>query len=241
MEPSLLIEQRHYSAQHLTHSHDYPQLILPQQGSLKLEITGTLHQLTPEKGGVITPQTTHSFSALADNTFIVIDLYQYEAWHVLLEQAIKSPVFSITADFYPCLQLLAQYSSSGNASLHYHLSMVLLELLKNTNTPQYPQRLQAALSYIHSHYHCQMSIQKLAQLCCMSSSHFRAVFKQFMQCTPWQYLTKIRMERALFLLKNTQKPITHIAEQVGYQSPTAFSQCFSRYYQSPPSYYRSAD
>jgi len=240
MEPSLLIEQRHYSAQHLTHSHDYPQLILPQQGTLKLEITGTLHQLTAEKGGMIIPQTIHSFSALADNTFIVIDLYQYEAWHTLLEQAIKQPLFTITPDFYPCLQLLAQHSSTSNPSLHYHLSMVLLELLKNVPSPHYPQRLQAALAYIHSHYHCQISIQQLAQLCCMSSSHFRAVFKQYMHCTPWQYLTQFRMEKALFLLKTTQKPITHIAEQVGYQSSTAFSQCFSRYYQHPPSYYRSA-
>lgn len=239
MESSLLIEQRHYSAQHLTHSHDYPQLILPQQGELKLEITGTMHQLTPDKGGIITPYTTHSFSALRDNRFIVIDLYQYEAWHTLLEQAIKQPLFTITPDFYPCLQLLAQHSGTHNSALHYHLAMVLLEVLKNTSPPQYPQRLHAALSYIHAHYHCQISVQQLAQLCCMSSSHFRAVFKQSMQCTPWQYLTQFRMEKALILLKTTQKPITHIAEQVGYQSSTAFTHCFNRYYQHAPSYYRS--
>ena len=46
--------------------------------------------------------------------------------------------------------------------------------------------------------------------------------------TPSERLTQLRMERATSLLAETNMPVTEIALEIGYQTPSAFSAVFRR-------------
>nr|WP_231090119.1 helix-turn-helix transcriptional regulator [Aggregatibacter actinomycetemcomitans] len=64
-------------------------------------------------------------------------------------------------------------------------------------------------------------------------------FKQKTGIPPGKFLTIIRMNIASVLLKNTQKPISVIASEVGYQSDTHFTKVFKSYYGISPGKYRA--
>ena len=53
-----------------------------------------------------------------------------------------------------------------------------------------------------------------------------------------QYLTQWRMLLAANLLSRSNAPLARIAEDVGYQTDTAFSRAFRREYGAPPAAWR---
>ncbi|WP_199615385.1 response regulator [Paenibacillus alkalitolerans] len=52
------------------------------------------------------------------------------------------------------------------------------------------------------------------------------------------YIIRIRMERALYLLKNTNKKIYEITSELGYQNPQYFSKMFKKHYGLTPNEFR---
>lgn len=52
------------------------------------------------------------------------------------------------------------------------------------------------------------------------------------------YIIRMRMERALYLLKNTNKKIYEITSELGYQNPQYFSKMFKKHYNMTPNEFR---
>ncbi|EDY86559.1 transcriptional regulator [gamma proteobacterium HTCC5015] len=98
--------------------------------------------------------------------------------------------------------------------------------------------LSAALSAMHSQPDKQWSVPQLADIACLSRSSFANRFGKVLGEPPLSYLTAHRMRLAAWQLRNSNQPICHIAEQVGYQSDAAFSQAFRRIHDCSPSRYR---
>ena len=63
-------------------------------------------------------------------------------------------------------------------------------------------------------------------------------FQQLVGSSPMQYLTQWRMLLAANLLCRSNAPLARIAEDVGYQTDTAFSRAFRREYGAPPAAWR---
>lgn len=82
------------------------------------------------------------------------------------------------------------------------------------------------------------SIARAAAGSGLSASRMRTVFKSKTGMSPKRYQLKNRLERAARLLDSTGDSITHIAESVGFSTPSAFSNAFSREYGVPPARYR---
>jgi AraC-like DNA-binding protein len=63
-------------------------------------------------------------------------------------------------------------------------------------------------------------------------------FQDLVGTSPMQYLTQWRMLLAANLLCRSNAPLARIAEDVGYQTDTAFSRAFRREYGAPPAAWR---
>ena len=63
-------------------------------------------------------------------------------------------------------------------------------------------------------------------------------FQQLVGSSPMQYLTQWRMLLAANLLRRSNAPLARIAEEVGYQTDTAFSRAFRREFGMPPAAWR---
>lgn len=95
-------------------------------------------------------------------------------------------------------------------------------------------RLTKALQYLHAHYEEPLNIQTLAQHVNMSASTFHHQFKRLICTSPLQYLKQIRLLKARMLLSQDRLPVSHVAETVGYKSPSQFSREYKRYFGVPP-------
>jgi AraC-like DNA-binding protein len=71
-----------------------------------------------------------------------------------------------------------------------------------------------------------------------SPAQFRRHFHQIMRCSPHEYLTRIRMERARQLLETTPLPVTEIADKAGFANSEHFTRQFKKSFNMAPSQYR---
>lgn len=77
-----------------------------------------------------------------------------------------------------------------------------------------------------------------AGLAGMSPSHFIRCFKAERHVTPNVYLTRLRMEKAQLLLRETDLKIREVAARLGYDDPFYFSNVFKKYTGISPTQYR---
>jgi AraC-like DNA-binding protein len=95
-----------------------------------------------------------------------------------------------------------------------------------------------ALNAMHSRPAHAWTLEELAQVSSTSRSVLAERFQMLVGSSPMHYLTNWRMTLAANLLCRSNAPLASIAQDVGYQTDTAFSRAFRRAYGSPPAAWR---
>lgn len=85
-----------------------------------------------------------------------------------------------------------------------------------------------------------LDIPYLAGLAHTSEAHFIRTFKATFGETPHRYLQRRRVERAMFLLRESDQSVTQICFEVGFNSLGTFSRTFREIVGVSPSIYRAA-
>jgi len=96
----------------------------------------------------------------------------------------------------------------------------------------------AALNAMHRAPAQAWTLEELARVANSSRSVLAERFQQLVGSSPMQYLTQWRMLLAANLLCRGDAPLARIAEDVGYQTDTAFSRAFRREFGTPPAAWR---
>jgi AraC-like DNA-binding protein len=97
----------------------------------------------------------------------------------------------------------------------------------------YKRVVQAKL-FIDSHYGEAIDLSNIADEACFSKFHFIRLFKNVYGKTPHQYLTRVRIEKAIELLQKGLS-VTETAFGVGFESLSSFTGLFRRYTNKSPS------
>lgn len=95
-----------------------------------------------------------------------------------------------------------------------------------------------ALNALHARPAHGWTVEELAQTAGTSRSVLAERFVELVGSTPMQYLTQWRMMLAANLLSGSNESLSRIAEEVGYQTDTAFSRAFRREFGTPPAAWR---
>jgi AraC family transcriptional regulator len=101
-------------------------------------------------------------------------------------------------------------------------------------------QMRAAIDYIQDHVRDSLDLGSISRAAGLSEFHFARLFKAATGVTPFQFATHVRMARARELLRKTRLPISEIAERVGYQKPSHFSDRFRAVSGSGPDAYRKS-
>ncbi|HSE12187.1 MAG TPA: AraC family transcriptional regulator [Rudaea sp.] len=96
----------------------------------------------------------------------------------------------------------------------------------------------AALNAMHKQPAHAWTLNELARTAGTSRSVLAERFQHLVGNSPMQYLTQWRMLLAANLLRGSNAQLASIAEDVGYQTDTAFSRAFRREYGTPPAAWR---
>lgn len=102
-------------------------------------------------------------------------------------------------------------------------------------------RLAPALTLMHGEPTRSWHLEELAAACAMSRTTFALHFRKVTGVAPLTYLSGWRMRLAERALREEKRPVSAIADSLGYASEGAFSTAFKRATgQSPRDYRRSA-
>lgn len=94
------------------------------------------------------------------------------------------------------------------------------------------------LTAVHKDPAFPWTLGQLAKVAGLSRTSFAMKFVKCMLVTPMGYITNWRMQIASQKLLKTDDPIIQIAEDVGYQSESAFSRVFKKYHHAAPATFR---
>ena len=83
-----------------------------------------------------------------------------------------------------------------------------------------------------------LDVPTLARIAHVSEAHFIRTFRATFGETPHRYLQRRRVERAMFLLRTTDRSVTDVCMAVGFSSLGTFSRVFRDVVGEPPSVYR---
>lgn len=88
------------------------------------------------------------------------------------------------------------------------------------------------------HYRQPLDVAALARVAYVSEAHFIRTFRATFGETPHRYLQRRRVERAMFMLRESDSSVTEISLDVGFMSLGTFSRTFREIVGCSPSEYR---
>jgi AraC-like DNA-binding protein len=100
------------------------------------------------------------------------------------------------------------------------------------------RRLLRARDAMDRTYGRQLDVLALAAISHLSEAHFIRSFRAAFGETPHRYLQRRRVERAMYLLRGSDRNVTDICFEVGFSSLGTFSRTFAEIVGESPSAYR---
>jgi AraC family transcriptional regulator len=105
---------------------------------------------------------------------------------------------------------------------------------------EYISRINKTLDYIEKHIKNQFTLEELALISHFSKFHFNRVFHSLMGESPFQFILRVRLEKAASLLKyNSNESITEISYQCGFSDLSVFSRNFKIHFHVSATHFRN--
>ena len=98
--------------------------------------------------------------------------------------------------------------------------------------------LSTIQKYVSENLHRNISLDDLAEAVCLSSSSLYKKMKEYADISPMEYVMKVRLHRAVELLKDDSVSVQEVAIAVGFNTHSFFTECFKREFGMTPRQWR---
>lgn len=147
---------------------------------------------------------------------------------------------------YPVLQSFRELNNYMQLSVYVETQGLLLQLLSRFLTPdcfESPEsvihsKISDAINYIQTNLHKPITVALLAQRANQNTDYFSRLFRENTGERPLSYIQLKRVERAQFLLENTDHPLAEIAAETGFESLSYFTRTFKEKTGQTPGEYK---
>jgi len=89
-------------------------------------------------------------------------------------------------------------------------------------------RILNALRFIRKNIDKPVSIDQLAEICCLSKDHFIRLFKKEMKYTPVQYINQKKIEKAQLMFTTDNLSVKDVAYSLSFENISYFNRLFKR-------------
>jgi AraC-like DNA-binding protein len=154
------------------------------------------------------------------------------------------------AELFDCIEYEAteQDNKYWPCSLRQNIIQLLFLIMKLTinktqpliEVPESTKELQDVVLYLHTFYHKKITLNSLAHEFKTNRTTLSDKFKKEFNSTVMTYLSRLRINVAASLLRNTQLTVDDIAYRIGFADLSHFSRNFKKYMHSTPSEFRQA-
>lgn len=231
------------------HTHDFFHYIYILKGQGEIRIGNATCEMHPNDIYLIPPNTTHGFLNTHTSSKLLcaeikFDVHDSEYRKTVLGlphmlSVKNTPVSRILMDIYKEMRVKDSFSESISALLMQELFSYLLRASFCTHETAKPQPkqdgatktgddLSRVLDYIFENVQNNITLQDLANICCLEKTYFLKKFKMLTGYTPMAYVRKEKIKKAKELLIYSDMNITQISEAVGFESIHHFSNVFSK-------------
>jgi AraC family transcriptional regulator len=132
------------------------------------------------------------------------------------------------------------YAESAAHFLAMHLLVRHADCRLHKTPARDSRRLRRVDDYMNANLAEGISLRDLANVACLSTFGLIRVFKQAYGETPYQRLTRLRIERARQLLRLSEKRVADVAVECGFVSHAHFAAVFRRAVGVTPTAYRQS-
>ncbi|WP_026494443.1 AraC family transcriptional regulator [Butyrivibrio sp. WCD3002] len=162
----------------------------------------------------------HIHSGYIGNSIQIKDIFQ----EIIKELQLKKTGYSIvaTADLEKMLALI-------NRSMELEASEDRNDLV-----------LERLIIQLNQSYNNAWSVTSMAKYCNLSEGYFSHYFKEKMGVSPMKYLANLRIEKAKFLLSESDISVSNIAASLGFSDVLYFSRIFKKAVGESPTAFRNA-
>ncbi|RBJ78242.1 AraC family transcriptional regulator [Pseudomonas sp. MWU12-2534b] len=229
---------RTYSEQVERHAHDYHQIVLPQSGAMEIEVDGRGGRVDGSQGVIIPAGTAHAFSASAANRFLVLDLPHASTGADTteaerLKRLHQQSFFAVRPEIRHLLDyalhsepLLTRSSEMAQAWSNLLISSLVQPYGR---TPDHGQlTLARALTHIENNLDTHLTASEIARISGTSERRLYILFEQHLKTTPFAHITRLRLDLAMDLLRDTRLSISEVAHRVGYADQSALNHALKK-------------
>lgn len=115
----------------------------------------------------------------------------------------------------------------------------VISIQKTQLAPTYHlSALKDMISFINENYGEKLRLASIAAAGKVGKTGCCTIFKRYLNKTPNEYLTELRLRKSMELLKNTDMTILEISYAVGFSGASYFTETFHKFYECTPSEYR---
>jgi AraC family transcriptional regulator len=111
--------------------------------------------------------------------------------------------------------------------------------MKPDTRSHYATVVQRTLERIARQLDEALDLDTLAREACVAPFHFHCIFRGMVGETPLELARRLRLERAAWQLANTDRPVTEVAFDAGYEAHEAFTRAFRVHYDTSPTLFRA--
>lgn len=172
----------------------------------------------------------------------LLDILRQEVQITRFFPASATPVNQILTGMLDCMRYKPEGYTLHLLGLTCSLFATILQNHDYTETDSAKNRkkigqFKEVMAFIDSHYQEAISLVDLAASVNMTPNYFCRYFREMTHRSPMDYLNYYRIEAACERLARTDKTITEIAYECGFQDASYFVKVFRRYKRVTPSQY----
>ncbi|HMH20863.1 MAG TPA: AraC family transcriptional regulator [Puia sp.] len=150
------------------------------------------------------------------------------------------------AYFYSLLPYFTQHPAPPENLLELKFRELMLNIFVNTANGGLlsylnsisDQQKPSLTEVMEANYTYNLSLEELAKISNRSLTVFKKEFTELFKSTPGKWLVNKRLEHAQLLLITSQKSVSDISYESGFESATHFSRVFKEKFGTPPLQYR---
>ncbi len=91
------------------------------------------------------------------------------------------------------------------------------------------KKIASSIQFINEYFCTDITLDSISKHVGYGRCYFSSIFKQYMGMSIWDYISIKRIEKALSLIKTTDKNLLDIAEECGFNNSANFNKIFKKY------------
>lgn len=219
-------------------TNDY--LLVHFHSAVEVFVDGSMKPFSPNTFWIWRPGDRHTFGMRQkrwDHSWVHCVGSTIAATLATSDVRFAHPIFltdaSLIEKYLPAIQEEIQTHGRPDLLILENYFLIWIRELQRASDPskdaqRTSQRLRAVRKFIEDSVATPLTLQHLAERANLSISHFSNEFRKSFGVSPIEYVLRLRMQQALYYLRDLNLPISEVASRVGFYDQFYFSKQFKK-------------